>query len=331
MSAPDLTVIIPAKNGAQYLGTLFRSLERQFRDGERAQIIFVNDGSTDHTERVLEDHAGVFDDFTVIRNERSVGLASGRNMGLREARGEYVVFLDGDDWLPDGQIRTVLDAARRLDVDFVRCDHTRVEGTKRELRRAPMAIRDRALPPRAGILPAYDSTMVDYPFAWAGIFHRRLLDNALLYFPEGFMTAEDRSWIWNLHLHAESFAVVDSPGVCYRRGVSGSLTQILDVRQLDFIRAFEGIFDLVAEDTFADLYWPKATRNWLAILEHQAKRFASSPADIRAKFASGARRASARVPFDVLREEFRRSRPDRQALVHRYLPQPGLLVKDIVK
>lgn len=331
MSAPDLTIIIPAKNGVQYLGTMFRSLERQFRDGERAQIIFINDGSTDHTERVLEEHAGAFDDFTVIRNERSVGLASGRNMGLREARGEYIVFLDGDDWLPDGQISTVLAAARNLDVDFVRCDHTRVEGTKRELRLAPMAIRNRPLPPRAGILPTHHTTMVDYPFAWAGIFHRRLLDNGLLYFPEGFMTAEDRSWIWNLHLHAESFAVVDSPGVCYRRGVSGSLTQILDVRQLDFIRAFEGIFDLVAEDTSADLYWPKASRNWLAILEHQAVRFASAGSEVRAQFSIGARRASARIPFDILRDEFRKSPVPRQTMVIRYLPQPGLLMKDIVK
>ncbi|MFI6309582.1 hypothetical protein ACIBEK_05425, partial [Nocardia fusca] len=79
--------------------------------------------------------------------------------------------------------------------------------------------------------------MVDYPYAWAGIYRRSLRD--LLSFPGSLHTAEDRPWIWRLHREATSFAAVGLPGVFYRRGVSTSLTQVGDERQLDFIRAFD--------------------------------------------------------------------------------------------
>ncbi|WP_349828211.1 glycosyltransferase family 2 protein [Brevibacterium litoralis] len=331
MESPALTVVVPAKDAADYLGTTFRSLLRQTEVLEKTQVVFVNDGSTDSTPDVLAEYGPRFPSFEVLTNRTALGLASGRNQGLRAARGEYIVFLDGDDWLPDGDLALRLDAVRSLDVDFLRTDHVQVEGTRREARRAPMAVRNRVLPARAGILPTGQSTMVDYPFAWAGIFHRRLLDDGLLLFPEGFMTAEDRAWIWDLHLHADTFAVVDGPGVCYRRGVAGSLTKILDPRQLDFIRAFEGIFDLVEDEADAALYWDKAARNWLAILEHQKIRFSASDASLRASFRDGARRASARIPFEVLRRQFRSVKHDRQAHVHRFLPHGVELLQEAMR
>ena len=63
----------------------------------------------------------------------------------------------------------------------------------------------------------------------------------MLHFTDGLRTAEDRPWIWRLHREAESFAAVGLLGVFYRRGVATSLTQIGDVRQLDFIRAFDQV------------------------------------------------------------------------------------------
>ena len=74
------------------------------------------------------------------------------------------------------------------------------------------------------------------------------VDAGLLHFTDGLRTAEDRPWIWRLHREAESFAVVGLLGVFYRRGVASSLTQIGDVRQLDFIRAFDQVVEETAQD-----------------------------------------------------------------------------------
>lgn len=331
MTDPDLSIIIPAKNGAPYLPTMFGSLLQQGDIWDRAQVIFVNDGSTDETPAILEQFASDFPHFEVITNAEARGLANGRNQGLDAAVGEYIAFLDGDDWLAPQHLTTLLDAARRLDVDFIRCDHTTVEGTKRSRKFAPMSVRDKALDPRVGILPVYETTMVDYPYAWAGLFHRRLLDRGLLRFPENFMTAEDRSWIWQLHLKAESFAVVDSPGILYRRGLAGSLTQILDERQLDFIPAFSQVFDLIRNDSEAQRWWPKAIRNWLAILDHQIVRFGSSPAQLRSQLRSRSGTVSSSIPADLLIQEFSQQKPSRQLNISSYLGDSSRYIMEMVK
>lgn len=327
----DLSIIIPAKDGAPYLSTLFRSLLQQGPVWERTQLIFVNDGSSDETPALLEEFSTWFPHFEVLTNPEATGLANARNSGLASARGKHIAFLDGDDWLAPGHLTTLLEAAHRLDVDFLRCDHTTVEGTKRVRKSAPMSVRNVALDPRVGILPVHEPTMVDYPFAWAGLFHRRMLEQGILHFPENFMTAEDRSWIWRLHLQAESFAVVDAPGILYRRGLTNSLSRIVDARQLDFIRAFGQIFDLVAGDAQADRLWPKAIRNWLAILDHQITRFASSPASLRAQLRRGSRTVSAKIPPEYLREEFVLQKQARQLNVSSYLNDASSFVLEMMK
>lgn len=338
MPSPALSVILPVKDGAPYLATMFRSLHPQALDLDTTQVILVDDGSTDETLELLAEFGPEFPDFTVITNATAVGLANGRNQGLEIATGEHIAFLDGDDWLfPDHLPRTLdalrtLDVAlRTLDVDFVRCDHTRVAGHRRHLRRAPMAVRNRALNPRDGILPVHDSTMVDYPFAWAGMFHRRLLDSGLLPFPADFMTAEDRPWIWNLHLNASSFADVDVPGIGYRRGLASSLSQVLDARQLYFIEAFEQIFALVGRDSGSGRFMPKAVRNWLAILDQQTTRFAGADPALTRLFTAGARQVSAGLPWPVLKEQFLDSPGPRRLEVFQFMPRRHELLEEFIR
>ena len=93
---PKVSVIIPAYNAAPYLAeTLASVFAQSYPDYE---IIVVDDGSTDDTLAVLEQFA---DRITLIRKPNG-GPASARNAGLRQARGELLAFLDGDDlWLPD--------------------------------------------------------------------------------------------------------------------------------------------------------------------------------------------------------------------------------------
>lgn len=309
---------------------MFQSLHKQ-GDMNNVQIIFINDGSTDETPAVLEEYGPQFPHFEVVTNSPNVGLANGRNQGLDRAIGEFVVFLDGDDWLAENHLPTLLSAAQSLNVDYVRCDHITVQGNKRSLKRAPMSLRNRPLNPRYGILPVHDSTMVDYPYAWAGIFHRRLLDNGMLYFPKDYMTAEDRSWIWDLHLNSSSFAVVDAPGILYRRGLDSSLTRIVDERQLMFTNAFAGIFELVDKDSEADKWWPKAARNWLAIVQAQVKRFSASPRALRSKLFSRCREVSATAPRDIILREFALAKQDRQQDVLPALGFTADAIKELIK
>lgn len=262
-------MIVPFYNVQQYAPETLRSLRRNARSD--FEFILVDDKSTDETPAILERAAEELSDIAQvrhIRHEKNGGLATARNTGLDAASGEYLTFLDGDDWLAPGYFAELVSSIEELGCDFIRTDHVQATARARTVHRAPVGRRGEVLNPREAILPADRTTSVDYAYAWAGAYHRRLLDKGLLHFTDGLRTAEDRPWIWKLHREAESFAVVSLLGVFYRRGVASSLTQIGDARQLDFIRAFDQVVEETATDPDADKLLPKAVRTYCAIIAH---------------------------------------------------------------
>ena len=310
---PLVSVIIPAKDQEMHLSDCLTSLIGQLPDGETLEVIVIDDGSRDATSDIAATFGPRLPRLQVLRNDRPVGLASARNLGLARASGRYLTFLDGDDWLARGHLARMVSAISTLGVDFVRTDHVKTTNGQRIVVRAPESRRNRVLDPRSSILPMTSSTMVDYCYAWAGIFDRRIA--SLLTFPEGLFTAEDRSWAWRLHLQAASYAVVGEPGILYRRGIPTSLTQIYDRRQLDFLRAFDGVFDLVRHDHEADRWWPKAVRMFLGVLSHHLGRQRQMSRPDRRELAAGARRGLDQVPPTTLAACYRSCRPERQKLL----------------
>jgi glycosyltransferase involved in cell wall biosynthesis len=98
VSSPLVTVVTPAYNLARYIGEAVDSVLRQtFRDLE---YLVIDDGSVDETADVVRAHAADDPRFRLIAGENR-GPSAARNAGIREARGEYIAFLDGDDrWHP---------------------------------------------------------------------------------------------------------------------------------------------------------------------------------------------------------------------------------------
>ncbi|MET8169550.1 glycosyltransferase family 2 protein [Streptomyces sp. NPDC005329] len=289
-NTPTLSVVVPCYNIESYLPETVTSLVNNARDD--FEFIFVEDRSTkDRTYEALLALTERLGNSRVLRHERNGGLATARNTGIDVAEGRYLTFLDGDDWLAPGYLAQLVDVAERFDVDFVRTDHVQVTGLERAVHRAPEGRRHTPLDPRTSILPVDDTTMVDYPYAWAGVYHRRLLDRGMLRFHDGLRTAEDRPWIWDLHRRAESYVVASLHGVFYRRGIASSLTQIGDVRQLDFFRSFDLVLAELADDPEADRLRGKALRNFCVVIAHQLidrRRFERSVAAKLKRLAAGA-------------------------------------------
>ncbi|MCC5581649.1 glycosyltransferase family 2 protein [Microtetraspora sp. AC03309] len=299
---PALSVIVAVRDGEPYLADALTSLTRDPHPD--LEVIVVDDGSVDATSAVAEDFRADLPGFRLLRNAVPAGAGGARNAGLALASGRYVTFLDGDDWVAPGYLAEMVASIDALGCDFVRVDHVQVEGRKRELLRAPESRRDTVLDPRDAILPFDARTMVDYAYAWAGIYRRDL--GPLLAFPDGLRTAEDRPWIWRLHRKARSFAVVSLAGVFYRRGVPGSLTAVGDERQLDFFTAYETILDEVEPG-----FLLKAARNLTGLLAHHVELIDRFTPELRARFEERAAAVLRRVPAEALAG----MDPDRRALV----------------
>lgn len=308
-----LSVVVPFHDVAAYAPTTLDSLRRNAGPG--VEFLLIDDCSADGTSQILHDHADRIPGARVITSAENVNVAAARNLGLAQARGRYVTFLDGDDFVAPGYYAELVTVIERLGCDLVRTDHVRVEGRQRTVHRIAFGPRGQVRPLLEGILPTHRVTAVDAPNVWAGIYHRRLLDAGLLQFSEHLRTCEDRAWIWRLHLKAASFAVVGLTGVRYRRDVAGSLTRITDERQLDFLPAFDQVLADVAEHPRSASLLPKAVRSYCSLICHHHKQSAGYPDRLRADLRQRSRQALRAMPADVLPAVLTGLDPERRTLL----------------
>ncbi|MFC5169564.1 glycosyltransferase family 2 protein [Streptomyces mutomycini] len=312
---PKLSVVVPFHNVGPFADTTLGSLARNA--GPDIEFLLVDDCSTDETPDVVDRWADRLPHAEVIRHGKNVGIAEARNSGIDAARGDFVTFLDGDDWYAPGHLGRLLHAAADLDCDFARTDHVQVTGTSRVVRRAPARLRDTVMDPREGIAAPEWETMVDYPFVWAGVYHRRLFEDGGHRFNARLRTAEDRLWIWQLHLRARTYAALNLYGIFYRRGVTTSLTQIKDSRQLDFFPSYDTLLDEIREHPDAELLLPKAVRTYCAMIAfHNEKADAYEPATFR-RLRHESAAALHRMPQQVLDQTLTMMDTRRSTLLNR--------------
>lgn len=273
-----ISVIIPAYNQEPYITDALDSLAAQRLGKFSLEVLVINDASTDLTATLVTDYAHRMPELKLITHARNRGVSAARNTGLAAATGEYIAFLDPDDWFSKDHLAGLASELDRLNVAFVRCDHVQVTGAARQIHRAPQALRYLARDPRTDILPVDASSMIDYPFPPTGLFRHDVLPAP--WFDESLHTCEDRLWMWQLFLSGKSYAVVGEPSFFYRRGNTDSLTQVFDERQLHFAQAYLKIVNLVFADRESDLFLPKALRQFFAVSCHHLDRSKSFSASM---------------------------------------------------
>ncbi|MBP2372625.1 glycosyltransferase family 2 protein [Paeniglutamicibacter psychrophenolicus] len=295
-----ISVIVPAMNQQDFIGDTLASLARQRLGARELEVLVIDDASTDATAAIAGQFASGLPGLRIITHPANRGVSAARNTGLENASGEFVVFLDPDDWFAPNHLAQLADGLEELDVDYVRCDHVRVTGGNRTLYRAPQANRNVVLDPTDDISPIHTATMIDYPLVWAGMYRAEMLSSAAPRFNEELRTCEDRPWFWELALKAKSYAVLNAHGIFYRRGLPGSLTQVFDDRQLDFLDAFAGILDMVLGDPAHEAHGPKALRQFIAISCHHLGRSAQFPPALRRSLREGIAERLAVIPAPLL-------------------------------
>lgn len=127
MGEPMVSIIVPVYNGERSIERCLRSIQNQ--SYKNIEVLVVNDGSTDHTEKVIKKYAGNDARFRCIEKENS-GVSDSRNIAMAQAKGEYFQFVDCDDWLVKQATEELVRTAQLYDCDMVISDFYRVRGKK---------------------------------------------------------------------------------------------------------------------------------------------------------------------------------------------------------
>lgn len=129
-STTSVSVVIPAKNAAAYVGETIASALTQ---GDVAEVIVVDDGSTDDTVAIVR---AVRDARLRLIHNDSAGVSAARNLGARQASGDWLLFLDADDRLRPDAVATLLAAARGAPrAVLVYGDYNTIDGEGRQIGR----------------------------------------------------------------------------------------------------------------------------------------------------------------------------------------------------
>jgi glycosyltransferase involved in cell wall biosynthesis len=175
---PKLSIIVPVYNVEAYLPKCIDSiLNQSFEDFE---LILINDGSTDKSSNICEYYREK-DARVVFFQKENGGLSSARNIGLDYAKGEYVAFVDSDDWIDQSMYNSLILALEKNGCDIVICGHNIVnfDGSITSISKVKYDTLYSGLEATKLIL----GDILIFSFAWDKLYKRELFDG--IRYPEG--------------------------------------------------------------------------------------------------------------------------------------------------
>ncbi|MDR2766560.1 MAG: glycosyltransferase [Holosporaceae bacterium] len=233
---PKVSVIIPVYNAGKFLARCLDSVVQQTL--QDVEVICINDGSTDDSPEILEKYAAV-DGRIIIFHQDNLGQGAARNVGVRAARGEYIGFVDADDWIEFHYFEKLYAAAKKHDAPLACCGILRKYPSSRS--RIKLHIREEKV---------FYSTLEKYAVAgiprrcyvYNKIYRRADMEKHGLLFPEGVYFEDIGFSIRAIHLLG---TLVTVPGVVYFYWVNRRSTtrQMTDKKQRDLLAARADFID----------------------------------------------------------------------------------------
>ncbi|MFF1817444.1 CDP-glycerol glycerophosphotransferase family protein [Kribbella sp. NPDC058245] len=244
-TVPKFSIVVPCHASRAWLRPCLDSvLSQSFTDFE---VLGVDDADADGSGRILDEYAAADPRVRVLHLEENVGLGPARNAGLKECRGEYVLFLDADDLYLPGSLEAI---ARRIDdagqPDIVLFDYERIfwDGRVVGNQRHDAFARE-----GAGVFTAAERPifLTFLEVVWNKACRRDFLTRHGFAFTAGFY--EDAPWTYSTMLTAERIATLDRVVVHYRQHrTGGNIHATRGRRQWDIFDQYDRVHAFIQSD-----------------------------------------------------------------------------------
>lgn len=199
MKQPLISIIVPIFNGAQYIPGLVQMIKAQTY--KNLEVLLIDDGSTDATAELCEQYVGKDASFVLLKKENG-GASSARNYGLRKAHGDFIAFIDADDYIFPEYLEYLYNLLLKYNADLACCEYYKMWDTEK--------------------MPQFEKNTQEIVFQTSDalenlLYRKNLIGGSCLklykknilkdtYFPEEIRYGEDMLFIWNVMKRCKSVA-----------------------------------------------------------------------------------------------------------------------------
>lgn len=227
---PTISVIVPVYNVESFITICLDSIINQ--SYKNLEIIVINDGSTDNSGKIVESYRGK-DNRIKIFHQSNAGLSETRNRGIKLSHGEYISFVDSDDWLDLNCYSKLVDFLKDKEIDVLCYDIIEVEnGYEKKYQHIPV-FEDKKF-----ALDELNVLSKTWPLVWAKLYKADFIKNNDINFPSGLLY-EDNAFIYECWSHNPVIFCVNENLHYYRMSRPGSITYKKNKRTIEIFDVME--------------------------------------------------------------------------------------------
>lgn len=230
MNDLKLSIIIPIYNVMNYVGTCIESLYKQGISEDEFEVILINDGSTDNSLSIIQKYEKQHSNITII-NQMNQGLSATRNNGIKLAKGEYLLFVDSDDFIIENTLNDMLNIAIQNQVDILKGDY--IKANNHEINNGIRITNIKSH--TSSVIKTGEQGFIEnynpmFSYVWQFLFKRSfIIDNCILFLVGKYF--EDVAYTIEAYLKAKIFMAIPLPFYVYRQNES-SIMATMNVNKL---------------------------------------------------------------------------------------------------
>lgn len=213
-----------------YVGTCIESLYKQGISEDEFEVILINDGSTDNSLSIIQKYEKQHSNITII-NQMNQGLSATRNNGIKLAKGEYLLFVDSDDFIIENTLNDMLNIAIQNQVDILKGDY--IKANNHEINNGIRITNIKSH--TSSVIKTGEQGFIEnynpmFSYVWQFLFKRSfIIDNCILFLVGKYF--EDVAYTIEAYLKAKIFMAIPLPFYVYRQNES-SIMATMNVNKL---------------------------------------------------------------------------------------------------
>ena len=245
-----VSIIVPFYNVENYIEKCLQSLVSQTL--EDIEIILVNDGSEDKSEEIAKKFIETYPEKLVYLKKENGGLSDARNYAIPKARGEYIAFLDSDDYVEMNMYEEMYNKAKEENLDYVECDFLWEYPDKILESKGKMCNNKKEM---------FIHTRV---VAWNKLIKRELIQENKMEFPKGYRY-EDVEFFYKIIPHIKKLTIVEEPFIHYVQR-DNSISNSQNTRTKEIIDVLDNVIKYYKEKNIYNEYKEELEYNYARYL-----------------------------------------------------------------